>query len=81
MATDSAHVSIENELPLHAVGALEGTDAAQLEAHLATCPACRGVLAGYRSAAALLSPDNRRGLDAAWTRILERIGVSGSPGA
>jgi anti-sigma factor RsiW len=76
MAADSAHLSLADELPLLAVGALDVNDAAELDAHLATCSECRGALAGYRSAAALLSPEDRRGLDGAWSRILERISVS-----
>jgi anti-sigma factor RsiW len=79
MPADPTHVSLEAELPLHAIGALDADAANAVEEHLVSCAQCRGALAGYRSATALLSPTTRRSLDAAWTSILDKITVGREP--
>lgn len=51
----SAHEQYADDLALYALGALEGDARAAVEAHLKTCPDCRGELEKLRGDAALLA--------------------------
>lgn len=51
----SDHAQFEEMLALHAVDALDATEALQLEAHLRSCVECRSELAALRGDAALLA--------------------------
>ena len=50
-----AHEQFADDLALHALNALEGETRARLDAHLATCPACRLELEQLRGDTALLA--------------------------
>ncbi|HEY1733950.1 MAG TPA: zf-HC2 domain-containing protein, partial [Acidimicrobiales bacterium] len=54
MSTDLRHREIEDILAAYALDAVDATEAATVEAHLAGCPLCRAELDGYRETAAAL---------------------------
>src|ERR1051325_11325846 len=49
------HQTFEELLTLHALNALEPADRRKLEAHLETCPTCRGEFVELRDAAGLMA--------------------------
>ena len=49
------HTQYADMLALYALGGVDATEAAELEAHLRTCPECRQELAALRGDAALLA--------------------------
>jgi anti-sigma-K factor RskA len=51
----SGHEQFEEDLSLHALGALEGEQKTVLEQHLQTCPSCREELAALRGDMAVLA--------------------------
>lgn len=52
---ETTHSDIKDLLPAYALGSLDAAEAAQVAAHLATCPACRDELSAYETVTDLLA--------------------------
>jgi len=66
------------DVAAYALDALDGDEAAAVEAHLATCPACRDELDDLRAALAALTTDEAPP-PAVWAGIARQIGADDTP--
>ena len=66
------HDQVLELIPIHALNALEGAEARDVESHLATCEDCTAELAVHRSVAAGLIPDEPAPSQV-WDRITAEI--------
>ena len=67
-----------DDVAAYALDALDGDEAAVVEAHLATCPACRDELDDFRAALASLTTDEAPP-PAVWAGIARQIGADDAP--
>ena len=68
----------EDDLALYALDALDGEERAAVEAHLASCPACVGLVDEHRTTLAALTADEAPPA-AVWQRIAADIGAARVP--
>jgi hypothetical protein len=69
VAPPLTHDALADLLGVHAVDALDPDEAALVDAHVATCPRCRGELSELREAASMLAFSGAPAPDGAWERI------------
>jgi anti-sigma-K factor RskA len=69
VAPPLTHEALADLLGVHAVDALDPDEAALVDAHVATCPRCRGELVELREAASMLAFSGAPAPDGAWERI------------
>ncbi len=75
MAETYTHAEVEELLGVYALDALDGAEAAEVEAHLATCPRCAAEVLEHREVAALLAHSGSPAPDGLWGRISDSLSV------
>lgn len=65
----NAHDDIAELLGAYALDAVDADEAAEVEAHLATCPRCAAEVADHREVAAMLAHTGAPAPEGLWTRI------------
>ncbi|MGH9016483.1 MAG: anti-sigma factor domain-containing protein [Acidimicrobiales bacterium] len=73
------HEDIAELLGAYALDAVDGDEAAEIEAHLADCPRCAAELAQHREVAALLANSGSDASVELWDRIAARLDPPGGP--
>jgi anti-sigma-K factor RskA len=76
--TGSPDLHPHDDVAAYALDALDGDEAAEVEAHLATCPACRDELDDFRAALAALTTDEAPP-PGVWAGIAHQIGADDAP--
>jgi hypothetical protein len=69
MAGGMSHAEIEELLGAYALDAVEPEEAAEVEAHLGTCPRCASEVASHREVAAVLAHGGSAAPEGVWDRI------------
>jgi anti-sigma-K factor RskA len=75
---------IESLLGAYALDAVDDSERAEVEAHLATCPRCRAEVAAHREVAALMANGGVAAPEGLWDRIAEGLSPelpASAPGA
>lgn len=68
------HPEIESLLGAYALDAVSSGEAAEIEAHLVTCPRCRAEVAAHREVAALLGGSGSEAPAGIWDKIAAELG-------
>lgn len=73
------HEQATELIAAHALDAVDGDEAAALDAHLAECPRCRSELAQHQQVAALLANGGADAPERVWDGIASRLGPPTAP--
>jgi hypothetical protein len=79
VAPQLTHFEIQELLGAYALDALDGEEAAAVDAHLLDCPRCRTEVSEHREAASLLSFSGTAAPDAVWSRIASDLDETPPP--